>query len=304
MEEVLNGIIKHNIALFGDNPKIKRINVGFTNTIYSINDSYIVKICTNYENEDNFKKEISFYNKNKNNPSIPKLYYSNIVKNDIPFLYEIIEKVKGVSLYSVWHTLSEHKREDIIKELCQIMKQIHSNKSTSYDWCKFMKEQFELSYKKVKQLHLFDIKEQALIEEATKNFDKYLLSNDFVLIHNDLHFDNIIYDNGIIKLIDFERSMYAPRDYELDILYRMIRKPWKFASEETEQYTNLNQYTNIMKYIEKYYEDIINIPNLDKRLAIYDIVYFMNQLIEYPHLTELKDDIISATKKVISNKNI
>ena len=304
MEEVLNGIIKHNIALFGDNPKIKRINVGFTNTIYSINDSYIVKICTNYENEDNFKKEISFYNKNKNNPSIPKLYYSNIVKNDIPFLYEIIEKVKGVSLYSVWHTLSEQKREDIIKELCQIMKQIHSNKSTSYDWCKFMKEQFELSYKKVKQLHLFDIKEQVLIEEATKNFDKYLLSNDFVLIHNDLHFDNIIYDNGIIKLIDFERSMYAPRDYELDILYRMIRKPWKFASEETEQYTNLNQYTNIMKYIEKYYEDIINIPNLDKRLAIYDIVYFMNQLIEYPHLTELKDDIISATKKVISNKNI
>ena len=35
-------------------------------------------------------------------------------------------------------------------------------------------------------------------------------------------------NDGIIKIIDFERLMYALRDFELDILYRMIRKPWKF----------------------------------------------------------------------------
>ena len=45
-------------------------------------------------------------------------------------------------------------------------------------------------------------------------------------------------NDGIIKIIDFERLMYALRDFELDILYRMIRKPWKFASEETEQFTD------------------------------------------------------------------
>ena len=49
--------------------------------------------------------------------------------------------------------------------------------------------------------------------------------------------------------------MYAPKDFELDILYRMIRKPWEFASEETEQYTNSSDYTNIKLYIEKYYDD-------------------------------------------------
>ena len=45
-------------------------------------------------------------------------------------------------------------------------------------------------------------------------------------------------NDGIIKIIDFERLMYALRDFELDILYRMIRKTWKFASEETEQFTD------------------------------------------------------------------
>ena len=116
-------------------------------------------------------------------------------------------------------------------------------------------------------------------------------------IHNDLHFDNILFNDGKIKLIDFERSMYAPIDFELDILYRMIRKTWKFASEETVPYTDLSDYSNIMSYIEKYYPELVNIPNLYKRLAIYDIVYFLKQLIQHPDIEELKNDVLFATKK-------
>lgn len=40
-----------------------------------------------------------------------------------------------------------------------------------------------------------------------ESFEKYLESNDFVPIHNDLHFDNIFFKDGKIKLIDFERSI-------------------------------------------------------------------------------------------------
>ena len=40
------------------------------------------------------------------------------------------------------------------------------------------------------------------------SYQNYLKSNDFVLIHNDLHFDNIFFNDGKIKLIDFERSMF------------------------------------------------------------------------------------------------
>lgn len=298
MEKIINTILKQNTTLFGINPKVEKINVGFTNTIYNIDDSFIIKICTNSNNENEFQKEIDFYKTNIENTLIPKLYYSSTDKKDIPYFYEIIEKIDGVSLYNVWHTFNEEQREEIIKQLCIAMKRIHSNIGESYDWTKRIKEQFISLYTKAKQLNIFSEEEQKLLDYTYTKFGNYLESNDFVLIHNDLHFDNIFFNDGKIKLIDFERSMYAPRDFELDILYRMIRKPWKFASEETEPYTNLSDYSKIMSYIEKYYPELVNIPNLYKRLAIYDIVYFLKHLIQNPNIKELKDDVLFATKKV------
>ena len=266
---------------------------------YIVNENYVVKICTNPDNEKNFEKEINFYKANVGNNLIPKLYYSNVEKDVVPYYYEIIEKVEGVSLYNVWHTLNESQREDIIKQLCDAMKQFHRNIGESYDWTKKTSELFINLYNKTKELNLFDNEEQELIENAYSNFDMYLESKEFVLVHNDLHFDNIFYNEGKIKLIDFERSIYAPRDFELDILYRMIRKPWKFASEETEKYTRLEDYENIMMYIEKYYPELIHIDNLYKRLAIYDMVYYLKQYINNPSILELKEDILSAAKIVL-----
>lgn len=299
VKEIINTILKQNENLFGINPKVEKINVGFTNTIYSINDFFIVKICTNSNNENRFQKEINFYKTHKDNSLIPKLYYSSTDKKDIPYFYEIIEKVNGVSLYNVWHTFDEEQREEIIKQLCTAMKCIHSNIGESYDWIKKLKEQFVVLYEKAKELNIFSEEEIKLLEYSYTKFDEYLESNDFVLIHNDLHFDNIFFYDGKIKLIDFERLMYAPIDFELGIIYRMIRKPWKFASEETEKYTDSSQYSNIMLYIEKYYPELVNIPNFYKRLAIYDIIYFLRHLIQHSDIVELKNDVLSATKVLL-----
>lgn len=299
MEEVINKIVEVNSTLLGTNPRIEKINVGFTNTLYSVDDRYIVKICSDINNEDDFKKEIKFYNSNKNNKLIPKLYFASTDKRDVPYLYEIMEKIDGVSLYNVWHTFSDEKREDIIRQLCEAMKGFHSNKSEAYDWAQMMKDKFSSLYDKAKEKDMISDDEVKVIDQAYSCFDKYLKSSLFVLVHNDLHFDNIFINDGKIKIIDFERSMYAPADFELDILYRMIRKPWKFASEETEPYTSLEQYSNIMSYIEKYYPELVHIDNLYKRLAIYDMVYFLERYIDYPKHDELKEDVLAAAKIVI-----
>ena len=180
-----------------------------------------------------------------------------------------------------------------------IIKKFYSNIGKSYDWTKKTKDLFINLYEKAKTLNIFNHDELQILDNSYSKFDNYLESNEFVLVHNDLHFDNIIYNNGKIKLIDFERSIYAPRDFELDILYRMIRKPWKFASEETERFTKLEDYKNIMKYIEKYYPEIIHIDNLYKRLAIYDVIYYLKQYINNPSIIELKEDVLDAAKIVL-----
>ena len=299
MEDIIKQILLHNKNLLGDKPQVNKINIGFTNTLYSINDKYIVKICTNINNEKNFQKEVNFYNSNKENNLIPKLFFSDTNKRTIPYMYEILEKIDGVSLYDVWHKLDESEREDIIRQLCDAMKKFHRNKGKNYDWVKKTSELFIDLYKKAKEAYLFTAEEYNLLDEAYIKFPKFLESKEFVLVHNDLHFDNIFYKNGKIKLIDFERSIYAPKDFELDILYRMIRKPWKFANEENEKYTKLNDYENIMNYIKKYYSELINIDNLYIRLAIYDIVYYLKQYINSPHNDELKQDILKAANIVV-----
>lgn len=301
MEEIIKKIVKQNESLLGSNPQVSRINVGFTNTLYNVDDKFIIKICTDESNEEKFKKEISFYNSNKDNELIPKLYSSSVMKTDIPYMYEVLEKIDGVALYDVWHTLQESEREVIIKQLCDALKKFHSNKGESYDWVKRTSDLFISLYQKAKEDNIFSPEELAQLGEAYNRFPELLKSDEFVLVHNDLHFDNIFYKDGRIKLIDFERSIYAPKDFELDILYRMIRKPWKFASEENEQYTKLSDYENIMGYIEKYYPELIHIDNLYKRLAIYDIIYFLKQYINAPQYDELKQDVLKATEIVIAD---
>jgi serine/threonine protein kinase len=299
MEEFINIIMNKQLGLFEDNPNVEKINVGFTNTIYNVNNKYIIKICSDTNNEPKFQKEIDFYNANKDNNLIPKLYYSDTSKQDIPYFYEILEKIGGVTLYNVWHTLSETEREDVIRQLCDAMKKMHSNVGKTYDWLEYNKNEYNKSIDKVIGEHLLTEEELNILNQAYSLFDKYLTSDEMVLIHNDLHFDNIFIKDGNIKIIDFERSMYTPRDYELGIIYRMIRKPWKFASEECEEYTKLEDYENIMEYIEKYYPELIHIPNLYKRLAIYDLIYELPHFIKFVDSREETKEMIFECAKTI-----
>ena len=74
MSNIIDLILKNNYSIFGSINKVEKINVGFTNTIYSINDSFIVKVCTNTNNEESFSKEIEFYKQNQDNPLILLVY--------------------------------------------------------------------------------------------------------------------------------------------------------------------------------------------------------------------------------------
>ena len=86
--------------------KYKKISIGFTNTIYEV-DNYIVRICTDINNEDRFINEINFYNNNSNNKYIPKIYISDISKEIIPYCYQIMKKIEGKTLYEIWYKLND-----------------------------------------------------------------------------------------------------------------------------------------------------------------------------------------------------
>ena len=59
---------------------IKEIKIGFTNKVYSIDNKFILKICEDKNNEENFKKEIFFYNFFKNKIPIPQIIFYDTSK--------------------------------------------------------------------------------------------------------------------------------------------------------------------------------------------------------------------------------
>jgi len=297
MEEYIKKIIKGNADKLKES-EIKKINIGFTNSVYSVDDKYIIKICDNKNNEKRFKNEINFYLKNKNNKYIPKLYKYYLSKDKFDYSYIIVEKINGKTLYNFWHTIEEKKRKEIIKGISLMMKSFHSVKGEKYDWSLFIKEKLIKDLNNCNSNNLFNNEEKEKLEYVIKKCSKYLESEEFGLVHSDIHFDNILIDeNDNLKLIDFETSIYAPIDYELDIFLRMCNNPIKYSSEETEKFIKIEDYKNIPNYLKEYYPEIFNFKYFNIRKIIYHLEANMRLLSRFNE-SELKNIILNTTNKL------
>ena len=293
-------IVNNNLDIFKNIQSIEEINAGFNNHIFNINNKYIIKICADETKENLFDIEANFYNKNKDNENIPKLYKYDKSKTIVPYVYEIIEKVNGKSVYYYWYKMNENERENFIKRLVDILKQIHKNEYKSYDWSNHIKERILSSYNKTK--YKFNKEEKNIILTSLNNYDEILIDNRFSLIHNDLHFDNILLDNkNNIKLIDFNDSIIAPFDYDLRIFYMCVTLPWKWANIEMDPYQLPKDYINLFNYIKKYYTELNDIKYLNERMIIY---FILNDFELFPEYTnnELKTRILENSKKILEFK--
>lgn len=295
MEEYLNKIISDNDIL-NSNMKCVKVNAGFTNTVYIFDDKYIIKICSDRGNKNRFIQEINFYLSNNDNKYIPRLY-RYYIGNGEDYSYEIIEKVEGVTLYNVWHTLSLEEREDVLKLVVDMMKSIHKIKGEVYNFALYIKNKLNNEMNEVS--NLFDGVVLDRFNNIIKNIDRYFMDNDFRLIHGDLHFDNILIDSSNnIKVIDFERALIAPIDYELDIFLRMCYNPIKYASLEEEKYVNINDYKDIPKYLKEYYPEIFDFEYFNIRHLIYDLEANLRILPRFKDDIELRDKVIEVINEL------
>ena len=240
---------------------------GFTNTIFIV-DNFVIRICTSPSNEKRFINEIDFYHQNKDNIHIPKLYAYDTTKKIIPYYYEIIEKIPGQTLYDIWYKIDDSKRKEITLKIIEVVKSIHSIKTKEYDFNKYIKDKL---YDLLQKTNL--TQELSLLLDLC---DKYFKENIFGLIHGDLHFDNFIYDNNTLKLIDFEYSMSAPIDYDFRIFTLYDSYPYLHASGNTDMKTTELDYQDFMNTIINNYNELKNIKYLKERLTIYYIIELLN----------------------------
>ena len=296
--ELARKIAKANQDIFGNISKIEEVNAGFNNSIFDVNDTFIIKVCDNIEKEKLFDTEANFYNSNKDN-NIPLLYKFDKSKSVIPYVYEIIEKVNGKTVYYHWYKMNEQEREMLIQKIVQVLQKIHHKTYPKYNWRDYIKDKIISSFNQT--LDMFSKEEQSLILKSLDKYDEILSDNKFCLIHNDLHFDNILIDNNKnIKLIDFNDSIIAPFDYDLRLLYMSAETPWKWANIEMDPHQKPEDYKHLFEYIKKYYKELNNIKYLDERMLVYRILDDFKLLPRFRE-KEAKDRILLNSKKLLEN---
>ena len=287
-DSVVQKIIDNNVIL--KDKQFELITAGFTNTIYSV-DNYIVRICTDSKNEERFENEVNFYKENKDNNGIPKLYVSDTKKSVVPYYYEILEKVSGKTLYELWYRLSDSERIKIVIQIIDILKPFHSKEVKGYDFLEMLK---------TKILYLKDKcnLDNELFNDLINMCYKYFKKNTFGLIHGDLHFDNFMYDGTNLHLLDFERCMVAPIDYDFRIFSKYNSQPYLWASAKTDMLTVESDYQDLMSIFLENYKELNEIPYINERLDFYSII----ESLENYKNTKNKERLDEVKEKIMKLK--
>ena len=300
-------IARKNKDILGPIKDIYEVNAGFNNTLFSVNNKYIIKVCTNKDKENTFDKEYEFYTKNKDNKSIPKLYTYDTSKKHVPYVYEIMEQLPGKTLYYYYYKMTEKEKENTIKKIVEVVKELHENThqvntNPTSTWLEEIKSTVTKNLQNVNQL--FTKKEYKMIQKSLNLYDKYLSEDvQYALLHNDLHFDNILYNRKKVKIIDFNDTLIAPIDYEFRIIYQMQQEPWRWADIVMDPYQKPKDYKNIFTYVKKYYQELSNIKYLEERQIIYKILGASKDLQKYKN-KDIIDKVINCSKLLIERDEV
>lgn len=277
MENIVKEILQNEKISFD---RITKATSGFTNLVYFIDDNLVVKISKDENTKKKIDKETSIY-KNITLDCIPKYIASGEIQD---YKYLIISKVKGKSLYSIWHTLTNETRQNCIIQIANILKQFNKQNGEflaeeykDLDWEQYLTKELQT---KVNLLSEMKYNTSYLEKYILLDLPKILAENKYGLVYNDAHFDNFIYDNDNLCLIDFDRVRVCPIDYEMLIYKTMCDNPSKFASEEDECNIKDEDYVGIYSLFRNTYPEMFENKYIDQRIALYQFNYLIGQAIK------------------------
>ena len=283
----------------GEITSFKKIEIGWTNKVYSVNGDFILKVCEDETNEEKFEREVFFYHFFENKIPVPKISVYDNSKKLYGKFFMIYPKIDGDNLYSKWHLLNDDERKSIVAQFCDILKIISRsphdefvkkfNLDASISWRDKIVNQIQNSLGEIEKRKLLPFDFAQAIKSFVAENNHVLIEQKIAFVYWDAHFDNIlVQDKTIVGILDFERTELSSLDFTLDIVKRMVEYPKKYMSEEFEKFAKKEDYAHLLDWFREFYPDLFDFKDLNKRLDLYAVEHDTHTLLDWPDSDDVK----------------
>lgn len=231
--------------------------------------------------------------------------------------WQIQNRISGRPLAHVWTEMSLAFRKQAIQQLATITQALHEVKhakltiqrSTYPQLDAELPDQIIALATQSKTLRYIDAIFMDEVIFTTKGFAQKISSRGrWGIVHNDLHFENILWDGqNITALLDFEKACYAPLDLELDLLLRFCAFPALFVHEEYEHLVNPQDYSVVPHWLFEHYPKLHAVEHLTERLSLYSLLYDLRLLQRFPPQATIRHDeddhLINRIRAVVEQRS-
>jgi len=260
---------------------IKRYTGGQINFVYQVGNDFVLKIEKDLDvtphQESLVKLAVDAGAK------VPKIHDAGNVDGR---RYLLMDRIRGEKLSGAWHTFDDERKESFIKQICEQMKILHSIKFDKYspqrpkEFDTLLESiEWQMSQTKVDRGKLDDLA-QANLDLLNDYYEEHehILDErgEAVFVHNDLHFENILFEGDEISgIIDFDFSRQFAKDFELRCLVDFFFAPKYYVEEDLEPIWLKFQLGNELNWFKKYYPELFSHPQILTRFRL----FIMNQIL-------------------------
>jgi len=288
----------------------RRYASGWINFVYDLNEKYIIKIQGDLNHADGILKPQAEITGRllAQGAKVPKIFDAGEIMGK-PYL--LMEKLSGTNLVYDWLKFSLKQRENFMAQLAEQLKIFHSLIFDNYaitissglnqanlreavrqvtDFKRINRDKVKKDYlKEVDFLEKFYLANESLLNEEKTG----------VLVHNDIHLENIFYQgNKITGLIDLDWVCQAPKDYELRKLVEVFYDPKKTVEKQLEPLFEGYQMTKECGWLKKYYPQLFEYPNLITRIKLFSLDNLINKIVDYQNGRWSEQVMINLRKQI------
>lgn len=222
---------------------------------------------------------------------VPSIHITNILTLcNCELFYLLVDFMPGDSLFNAIHTMTDTQVINVGEEIAHFLGTLHQIQDSTYDighyigtiprfmgsWMEGHKQYVQLLHDQMMPLSLDSVEKQTIFSafDALNRATHFLVyQNGARLLHNDLHPQNIIINNGhLAGIIDWECSQYGESDFELAHLVH-----WNLFSMNSNE-----KFEKLLNALLSAYQENFRVPNLEQRLMFYLLEHELNQIIWNP----------------------